>query len=379
MSVAVPFKKNSQTKKNYTKTATFPTAILLVAVLQPYNLYQHLQFPSLSIGNCGSPNLRCGPAVPSSLDSSPLLRCCLALCCSASVELGSTSSCKKAGKAIWMTTTFSNLKTKEVFSSKWDFEQQLQMCMYIYSMHNYILLHTITYSYIYISLEILTFKNIDWFCPTNWTSPRFGGSARSVLLCDSRACEISLHHQSWASNVGIFANDHHHIPEAKANAMLHQFNNIPTSLLLHERTANLKFSYKKSDISNILGSLFNILPDVSHTSGKSTPLFVWQKKILIATCSSTSPLVRRHRRVPHSNASPKPTPTSPQWSVGSVGEESTVKTQRLRSGPWDDRFEAWIWDKKKEATQKMTKTKRTKCSQSFSGHKVKVEILNKNR
>ena len=108
-------------------------------------------------------------------------------------------------------------------------------------------------------------------------------------------------------------------------------------------------------------------------------LFVWQKKILIATCSSTSPLVRRHRRVPHSNASPKPTPTSPQWSVGSVGEESTVKTQRLRSGPWDDRFEAWIWDKKKEATQKMTKTKRTKCSQSFSGHKVKVEILNKNR
>lgn len=154
MSVAVPFKKNSQTKKNYTKTATFPTAILLVAVLQPYNLYQHLQFPSLSIGNCGSPNLRCGPAVPSSLDSSPLLRCCLALCCSASVELGSTSSCKKAGKAIWMTTTFSNLKTKEVFSSKWDFEQQLQMCMYIYSMHNYILLHTITYSYIYITRDL---------------------------------------------------------------------------------------------------------------------------------------------------------------------------------------------------------------------------------
>ena len=109
------------------------------------------------------------------------------------------------------------------------------------------------------------------------------------------------------------------------------------------------------------------------------PLSVWQKKILVATCSSTSPLVRRHRRVPHSNASPKPTPTSPQWSVGSVGEESTVKTQRLRSGPWDDRFEAWIWDKKKEATQKMTKTKRTKWSQSFSGHKVKVEILNKNR
>ena len=142
----------SVAKKNYTKTATFPTAILLVAVLQPYNLYQHLQFPSLSIGNCGSPNLRCGPAVPSSLDSSPLLRCCLALCCSASVELGSTSSCKKAGKAIWMTTTFSNLKTKEVFSSKWDFEQQLQMCMYIYSMHNYILLHTITYSYIWASI-----------------------------------------------------------------------------------------------------------------------------------------------------------------------------------------------------------------------------------
>ena len=263
MSVAVPFKKNSQTKKNYTKTATFPTAILLVivAVLQPYNLYQHLQFPSLSIGNCGSPNLRCGPAVPSSLDSSPLLRCCLALCCSASVELGSTSSCKKAGKAIWMTTTFSNLKTKEVFSSKWDFEQQLQMCMYIYSVHNYILLHTITYSYtyIYISLEILTFKNIDWFCPTNWTSPRFGGSARSVLLCDSRACEISLHHQSWASNVGIFANDHHHIPEAKANAMLHQFNNIPTPLLLHEHTAHLKFAYKKSDISNILGLLCGMI------------------------------------------------------------------------------------------------------------------------
>ena len=133
--------KNSQTKKNYTKTATFPTAILLVEVFEPYNLYQHLQFPSLSIGNCGSPNLRCGLAVPSSLDSSALLRCCLALCCSASVELGSTSSCKKAGKAIWML---------EVFSSKCDFEQQLQMCMYIlYIQYAYILLHTITYYYIF--------------------------------------------------------------------------------------------------------------------------------------------------------------------------------------------------------------------------------------
>ena len=106
-----------------------------------------------------------------------------------------------------------------------------------------------------IYIYIYTLKNTDVFFSTNCTKPGMSTisrvphgvlphSARLVLFHDS-ACEMSLHHQRWASNVGIFANDHHHIPAARANAMLHHFNNIPTSLLLHEHTANLKLAYKK--------------------------------------------------------------------------------------------------------------------------------------
>ena len=128
---AVP-SKNTKTPQKQRKTTLkqqlFQQLYFYLQFLQQCNLYQHLQFPSLSICNCGSPNLRCGPAVPSSLDSSPLLRCCLALCCLAALNLHPPRHAKKLEK---------HLKVGLFFFKMWLWKQ-LRMCIYV-SIYIYII------------------------------------------------------------------------------------------------------------------------------------------------------------------------------------------------------------------------------------------------